>query len=1328
MTKQATAISVITAQSDDLYNYLKLHIYYDILDFLNSIEKYISTNVVDESNNLNKFILCILPFLKNLNNDTDLNHFESINNYILFNILHSLNSNLLTTDNITNIITKYKQYTQSKNNNITSCQKSFIITHNDFTQKDSTNSIIFTILECIYLQLEEEKKAIKKINASTSASSPSASASSPSPSSSSTSASSASSSSTSASSALEADLITFTTMISKYDNLIFSDKIHSYILLLSIFQHIILNFDLDIYLDQNDSPCDIIVYSINNFIKLLIKPKLNMLCYMYLNSFASSYDLLLYLTKSNKTFDYKYNISMIINYIHIIISTHIKNYCAKKIKQITYRSNNNIIIEDASIIIKNLSLQSQLAAQLVAPQPRIKYSNFPISYKVNIMTYIAHVAHTAIAVEKAVETIPKTIPENVPSYNLIYDKTVYITSIVSIHGTNNENTAIIISAYYNYYNDLSKLTNVIIETITEHPLQKIIIEFVNDMHMWCTDRKYIIIAALVALLNGHDKATAATAAAIAANLYADFKLDDIDDSSTKDNIETVFNMMITNFFNKTYINDNYVKYAYNAVSCYNVEEDFIVSVIAGITAVAAAIKATKISAAADSDAADSDAAASAAAAAAALVAGDFANKCNNYTRKVVLNYILNTSPNNDTLKQLTTVYITTIATILTGVIINLKTSDIYIISKSPSVANAVRDANDDIDANGVAATGANYYTDIVLKNIDSANTLANKINNILTYKAYGNAIDIVAMNANTYAIIVANVNNAANAANAVIAVIIIVIYLITEHIISITSITRIINNEKSHNFYWFISTILNTYTNIAQYAIDNYKTKYPANADNADNADNVINGAIGINIRMLNFYDKIALPNEYSIKQYDDAINSAVRNAAIAAIISNNTDLLLNKHYTSEESEESEVVGANNVEPLTKIYVDATTQISSDKDESNKPTNFIKQFIKNCNLQDTTLSTGIATTLEAQLKLYIPCISLKECDFNGTSLTTFTNYQKRLYNIDNIKISFKRSVNNINSLIPTYKYSPPVAANILQDIKRIIKKFLVTANNTVLEDDTILQSQPPPPPPPPQSNISPDDINLYKCIFPPLDENEHILVNIITYFMTSDQPYLDLYVYLEHMMNSFTNANNFIKSDTNKKTNLQTIIKCCKKIIKEIFLTSYMKKDDPYVIACLQCYLYTKTKITADNCKFTNNEYYDNIMHLIMRLLTNTTSYFIPSNLEEDNNVKNNSIFNNKTTSASSINDIFISLSNKYTLEYNTTGRIAALKSNDYKKRDSKHQKYFNGGGNSNNNNNNPLFENPTVMLFDTIMDLKKLDELYERIKTFSEMKTIALF
>jgi hypothetical protein len=119
---------------------------------------------------------------------------------------------------------------------------------------------------------------------------------------------------------------------------------------------------------------------------------------------------------------------------------------------------------------------------------------------------------------------------------------------------------------------------------------------------------------------------------------------------------------------------------------------------------------------------------------------------------------------------------------------------------------------------------------------------------------------------------------------------------------------------------------------------------------------------------------------------------------------------------------------------------------------------------------------------------------------------------------------------------------------------------------------------------------------------------------------------------------------------------------------------------------------------------------------------------FIPSNLEEDNNVKNNSIFNNKTTSATSINDIFISLSNKYTLEYNTTGRIAALKSNAYKKRDSKHQKYFNGGGNSNNNNNNPLFENPTVMLFDTIMDLKNLDELYERIKTFKEMKTIADF
>ena len=677
MSKQATAISVITAQSDDLYNYLKLHIYYDILDFLNSIEKYNSINV-DESNNLNKFILCILPFLKNLNNDTNLTNFESINNYILFNILHSLNSKLLTTENITNIITKYATF---KNNNITPSQESFIITHNDFTQKDSTNSIIFTILECIYLQLAKEIKAINTINASPSPS--------PSPSSS--------------ASALEADLITFTTMISKYDNLIFSDKIHSYILLLSIFQHIILNFDLETYLDQNISQHDNIVYSINNFIKLLIKPKLNMLCYMYLNSFASSYELLLYLTKSNKPFDYKYNIYMIINSIHIIISTHIKNYCAKKIKQITYKSNNNIIIEDASKIIYTLSTQSPLAKPEQAAPPAaaspIKYSNFPISYKVNIMTYIAHVAHTAIAVEETVETTVKTIDRTDSSYNRIYDKTFYITSIVSIHGTNNENTAIIISAYYNYNNDLEKLTNVIEKTITEKHLQKIIIKFVTDIDGWCTDRKYIIIAALVALLNGHDKATAATAAAIAANFYENYKHNDIDNSSTKDNIENVFNDMITNLFDPLHINDNYVKYAYNAVSCYNVEEDFIVSVIAGITAVAAALKATKFSA---DDDADSDATASAAAAA-GLVAGDFANKCSKYTCKVVLNYILNTSLINNSITKLTTNYITAAANILTDVITSLNTSDIHVIIKNQDVIATATGAAAGADADAAAA-------------------------------------------------------------------------------------------------------------------------------------------------------------------------------------------------------------------------------------------------------------------------------------------------------------------------------------------------------------------------------------------------------------------------------------------------------------------------------------------------------------------------------------------------------------------------------------------------------------------------------------------------
>ena len=877
-------------------------------------------------------------------------------------------------------------------------------------------------------------------------------------------------------------------MISKYDNLIFSDKIHSYILLLSIFQHIILNFDLETYLDQNISQHDNIVYSINNFIKLLIKPKLNMLCYMYLNSFASSYELLLYLTKSNKPFDYKYNIYMIINSIHIIISTHIKNYCAKKIKQITYKSNNNIIIEDASKIIYTLSTQSPLAKPEQAAPPAaaspIKYSNFPISYKVNIMTYIAHVAHTAIAVEETVETTVKTIDRTDSSYNRIYDKTFYITSIVSIHGTNNENTAIIISAYYNYNNDLEKLTNVIEKTITEKHLQKIIIKFVTDIDGWCTDRKYIIIAALVALLNGHDKATAATAAAIAANFYENYKHNDIDNSSTKDNIENVFNDMITNLFDPLHINDNYVKYAYNAVSCYNVEEDFIVSVIAGITAVAAALKATKFSA---DDDADSDATASAAAAA-GLVAGDFANKCSKYTCKVVLNYILNTSLINNSITKLTTNYITAAANILTDVITSLNTSDIHVIIKNQDViatatgaAAAGADADAAAAAAGVAAGVANYYIDNVLKNINLADELAANINDIDAYNQYLDAIDNVAKNANIYAI-VAYVANNANAANAVIAVIIIVIHLITD---SITSITRIINDTKSSNFYWHISNILNTYTNIAQYAIKQYLIKYPANAaDAADAADaNAANvdGANGVNIRRLNFYDKIALPNEYSIKQYDDdAINSAVRNAAITAIIANRTDYILSTHYARKES----VVGADNVEPLTKTYVEATTEISG-KDESNKRNYFIKQFIKNCKLQDTTLLTEIATTLETQSKKYIPRISLKEGDFSGTSLTIFTNYQKRLYNIDNIKISFKRSVNDINSLIPKYKYTPPVAT-ILQDIKRIIKKFPLPANNTVLENDTIQQQQQQQQqqkPQPLSSNISPDDINLYKCIF-----------------------------------------------------------------------------------------------------------------------------------------------------------------------------------------------------------------------------------------------------
>ena len=298
---------------------------------------------------------------------------------------------------------------------------------------------------------------------------------------------------------------------------------------------------------------------------------------------------------------------------------------------------------------------------------------------------------------------------------------------------------------------------------------------------------------------------------------------------------------------------------------------------------------------------------------------------------------------------------------------------------------------------------AEYYIDNVLKNINLADELAANINDIDAYNQYLDAIDNVAKNANIYAI-VAYVANNANAANAVIAVIIIVIHLITD---SITSITRIINDTKSSNFYWHISNILNTYTNIAQYAIKQYLIKYPANAaDAADAADaNAANvdGANGVNIRRLNFYDKIALPNEYSIKQYDDdAINSAVRNAAITAIIANRTDYILSTHYARKES----VVGADNVEPLTKTYVEATTEISG-KDESNKRNYFIKQFIKNCKLQDTTLLTEIATTLETQSKKYIPRISLKEGDFSGTSLTIFTNYQKRLYNIDNIKISFK---------------------------------------------------------------------------------------------------------------------------------------------------------------------------------------------------------------------------------------------------------------------------------------------------------------------------------